>query len=146
MYVHTQAIQCLSLPVSSHHTSLPEQYAGDVNHYRNFLRACESYFSEHPEPMDGEKITTLITRLTRVAREWVLVMWRRGGTRSSCYSEFVEEFMVVFDHPEPDSIQNRSEGSGEEAEYAVFKWCSPRSLLTKLNGWLALTPSLYLPL
>lgn len=67
---------------------------------RNFLLACELYLAEFPDFTPMQKTSMVIQHLTGRALEWALAIWRRGGTASSVYDEFIGEFKTVFDHPD----------------------------------------------
>lgn len=49
-------------------------------------------------------IATLISQLMGWAQKWASVMWDKGDTLISNYAAFVEEFKIMFYHPDPELI------------------------------------------
>lgn len=85
---------------------LLEKYEGDPGGCHEFFLALECYFSEFLELTEGQRITTLVLRLTGLLLQWAAVVWRYGGSATENYSAFVEELMTVFGLPDPEPMQD----------------------------------------
>lgn len=66
----------------------------------NFVLACDLYYTEFPELSVTQWISTVIQRLSGRAMEWAAAACRVGGTLTTNYAAFVQEFLDNFDHPD----------------------------------------------
>lgn len=119
-----------------HHASLLELYNGDPAGCRNFIIACKLYFSEVLEIMDGQKVSTLIQRLTERAHGWATAIWHLGGAPLVDYAAFLQQFRAAFDHPDQGKSSNqkllklKTQNQDSATEYVVC-FC----ILTAESGW-----------
>lgn len=88
--------------ISSETTIKPSEFfSGDADQYGGFILQCHLAFSRVPQTYasDAAKITFIISQLKREALRWVNAHLSSHSLNSLTFSDFLQDFSLVFDHP-----------------------------------------------
>uniref|UniRef100_A0A667YB73 CCHC-type domain-containing protein n=1 Tax=Myripristis murdjan TaxID=586833 RepID=A0A667YB73_9TELE len=107
----------------------PEPFSGQPNLCRGFLFQCTTVFKLRPVSFstDFSKIQYIFGLLRGRALAWAEAKFSRNPIEEVQFSEFLEDFKLVFDHPDYQAnasmrLMTLSQGQRPVADYSIEFW------------------------
>ncbi|MGL4600325.1 MAG: reverse transcriptase domain-containing protein, partial [Plesiomonas sp.] len=126
--VHQQQLDHITsgTNTASPRLAFPDKFNGLPTKYKGFQLQCSLFVSQQPMlyPSDDSRKAFVSSLLTGKALEWATAVWNYGRSSFSSFSNFVQRFREVFEHPEggrdaSDQLLTLRQGRNTAAEFAL---------------------------
>ena len=104
----------------------PKPFSGEFSMCRGFLGQCELFFRHQPARYAAEetRVALVVSLLAGRALQWAMATVANNSRLSTHYDEFLQEFQLVFDHPEDGRnaaarLHDLRQGTRTVADYTV---------------------------